>query len=1094
MAGSGALLAATFFLLIPPALLFLPLASYHVEAIDGNYSSLGRFGLGIHFTFSGVLALPSAIIGSIGYFLFDASQYAMRDRESLMYKRILKELLQSLGGSHLEVVDELCPLEDRVVQLYMERFPRSEELYKCTAKDIKNVINEDIRAKISVDGDLSEACNMSRKLKQSFDKLPVLLDKLIIVGHIYTIRMILEYNILIGFAGVHNAGKSTTVNKLFGFETNASLLVRTEEPTLYELGSWVESHARSSDSRFREWLAEGKKDRLQICAVDFPGTTDERLGVALITRYTAEVASMFVVILKAGHIAGPEKEVVKVAKDNHKPFIVVINYCDTIRQELKTQSSYERIKETYAKVLGVPETLLCFMSALSPRDVDGLRCLIYNMVQNILGDSLVSRSLSLHFITDRTMDTILRSTEKDGLSSVLDNPDGLCEATSSLLFHAFPLSADRITERLRQQSNFVLQEAQKSVDPTMIAKKPGIMEDLMQLACLLDIDNDVFEIVTDTFLFHFKRREDFMGVHSPQPSAVITKFLSAEALSDLNQKIQGYFTGRYQTINAEVGLDEQSLRRMGTDVLLAFHSLFNIWKERGNEAGVVKLAVKSLLYTDHMQFNDSNMLQCIHEAKSVYHLGFQKADQPPDNQEKSSPMRSLAPTTPTSKKPPSRQLDPDDIEVSVLDSVAADNNDYNRYNESKRRMDTLKQWAFTTSPDMRHNNQGQGTIEEFQNLHKENSVRFTRIHMIPVIKERLLESVMEGLLSLTEAELETADIRFNLLDDPSIDAHGVTRAVLTKVAEYINANPGEVMLSRDSDSGFLYFDPQYCYSGNKKDAQRLYLGLGRVIGLCLRKSLNEVTFPINFPITMYKWLLGYSIGLADLALISPQVSSTIYMICRMEEEELSKSQLYFSVNLGQKGQIEYNLSALGDKRQVTTDNRMDYLRAQIQLYLCCFRMDKGNYSVVQSLALGVQHLTTRDVWNKLSPVSLQLVLEGVHEINVEEWRAFTEVKNGGFHNDITIDLFWKVVGGMDAREKQRLLCFSIGTSSLPSNGFEELKPRFTLVVGTVSADSLPEAHTCFNMLLLPRYTSEETMRAKLLLACTETDTVHFEMR
>eukprot|EP01035_Chromulina_nebulosa_P022391 gene22391-28994_t len=818
MAGGGALLAATFFLLIPPALLFLPLASYHADAIDGNYSSLGRFGLGVHFTFSGVLALPSAIIGSIGYFLFDAAQYAMRDQESLMYKRILKELLQSLGGSHFAVVDELCPLEDRVVQLYKERFPTSEELYKCTPKDIMNVINEDLRAKFPMDGgDSSEACNSSKKLKQSFDKQPILLDKLILVGHIHTIRMILEYNILIGFAGVHNAGKSTTVNKLFGFETNASLLVRTEEPTLYELGSWVESHSRSSHSRFREWLADGKKDSLQICAVDFPGTTDERLGVALITRYTAEVASIFVIILKAGHIAGPEMEVVKVAKDNHKPFLVVINYCDTIRHELKTESSRERIKETYAKVLGVPENMLCFMSALTPRDIDGLRCVIYNMVQNILGDSLVSRSLSLHFITDQTMETILRSNKETDLS-VLDNPDGLCEATSSLLFNSLPITGDRIIGRLRQHSKLVLQDAEKGIDRTM-AKKSGIMEDLMQLACLLDIDNDVFEIVSDTFLFHLKKREDLMGLHSPHKSLTfVTKYLSAEALSDLNQKLQGYFTGRYQTVNADVGMDEQSQRRIGTDVLLAFHSLFNIWKERGNEPCVVKMAFKSLLYTDHLQFNDSNMLQCIHEAKSVYDLGSQKADQD-HQQERSVPERSLMMlTTPTSKKPPSRRLDPDDIEVSVLDSAA--DIEYNRYNESKRRMDTLKQWAFKTSSAMRHNNQGQGTIEEFQNLHRQNSARFTRIHMIHVIKEHLLDSVIEGLLGLTEDELETADIRFNLIDDPSIDAHGVTRAVLTKVAEYINANPSEVMLSRDSDSGFLYFDPQYCYAGNKKDAQR----------------------------------------------------------------------------------------------------------------------------------------------------------------------------------------------------------------------------------------------------------------------------------
>lgn len=48
--------------------------------------------------------------------------------------------------------------------------------------------------------------------------------------------------------------------------------------------------------------------------------------MGLITRFTAAVASMFIIILKASHVAGPEKDVVmKVAIDNHKPFLVVIN-------------------------------------------------------------------------------------------------------------------------------------------------------------------------------------------------------------------------------------------------------------------------------------------------------------------------------------------------------------------------------------------------------------------------------------------------------------------------------------------------------------------------------------------------------------------------------------------------------------------------------------------------------------------------------------------------------------------------------------------------------------------------------------------------
>lgn len=48
-------------------------------------------------------------------------------------------------------------------------------------------------------------------------------------------RTILENNIMmIGFVGVHNgAGKSTIINRLFDVDTNADLVVRTEEPMQY---------------------------------------------------------------------------------------------------------------------------------------------------------------------------------------------------------------------------------------------------------------------------------------------------------------------------------------------------------------------------------------------------------------------------------------------------------------------------------------------------------------------------------------------------------------------------------------------------------------------------------------------------------------------------------------------------------------------------------------------------------------------------------------------------------------------------------------------------------------------------------------------
>ena len=69
---------------------------------------------------------------------------------------------------------------------------------------------------------------------------------------------------------------------------------------------------------------------------------------------------------------------------------------------------------------------------------------------------------------------------------------------------------------------------------------------------------------------------------------------------------------------------------------------------------------------------------------------------------------------------------------------------------------------------------------------------------------------------------------------------------------------------------------------------------------------------------------------------------------------------------------------------------------------------------------------------------------------------------------------------------QRLfLKFVTGTSRVPLDGYD---PPFTLTEGVdMIADSLPRAHTCFNQLVIPCYSSLEVMKARLTFAVEETE-------
>lgn len=89
-------------------------------------------------------------------------------------------------------------------------------------------------------------------------------------------------------------------------------------------------------------------------------------------------------------------------------------------------------------------------------------------------------------------------------------------------------------------------------------------------------------------------------------------------------------------------------------------------------------------------------------------------------------------------------------------------------------------------------------------------------------------------------------------------------------------------------------------------------------------------------------------------------------------------------------------------------------------------------------------------------------------------------------NNVVIDMFWEIVNEMSEIDRRKLLCFTIGTTSLPLNGFTDLQPKFTVVIGTLSPNSLPISHTCFHMLVLPKYETKEIMKEKLLQAIHET--------
>ena len=110
------------------------------------------------------------------------------------------------------------------------------------------------------------------------------------------------------------------------------------------------------------------------------------------------------------------------------------------------------------------------------------------------------------------------------------------------------------------------------------------------------------------------------------------------------------------------------------------------------------------------------------------------------------------------------------------------------------------------------------------------------------------------------------------------------------------------------------------------------------------------------------------------------------------------------------------------------------------------------------------------------------------EIDVDDFR--NNVQYVGYtEQSQVIQWFWKIFVEMEQRQKVLLLQFVTGSSKVPLGGFSHLMGNNGIMLFTIQklprSEKLPIAHTCFNTLDLPDYSSIDILRDKLLLAISE---------
>ena len=268
--------------------------------------------------------------------------------------------------------------------------------------------------------------------------------------------------------------------------------------------------------------------------------------------------------------------------------------------------------------------------------------------------------------------------------------------------------------------------------------------------------------------------------------------------------------------------------------------------------------------------------------------------------------------------------------------------------------------------------------------------------------------------------------------------------------------------------------------------------VGRVLG---RALFTGQLIKGHFVRLLYKHLLGWPITIEDIRDQDDGYYSALHLIIKMDDASLDSLKLFFNVDEEYNDiRLKHEFIENGSNIQLCRDNLASYVDASIR-----YRLFDRVLPQLTELLLGFYDVVPEQALAVFDANELELVLSGLPIINVDDWQSNTNYV-GIFEtgNEQVVQWFWDIIREeYDIEMKARLLQFVTGTSGVPPGGFAFLKggddtPRkFTIQGVDLAASIYPKAHTCFNVLDLPNYSTKEELQTRLSFSIT-TSYVGFE--
>uniref|UniRef100_A0A7S3PFX2 HECT-type E3 ubiquitin transferase n=1 Tax=Aplanochytrium stocchinoi TaxID=215587 RepID=A0A7S3PFX2_9STRA len=364
-------------------------------------------------------------------------------------------------------------------------------------------------------------------------------------------------------------------------------------------------------------------------------------------------------------------------------------------------------------------------------------------------------------------------------------------------------------------------------------------------------------------------------------------------------------------------------------------------------------------------------------------------------------------------------------------------------------------------------------VKWFRGKCMEAKLRYEDGHVhIKVRREHLLDDSFGVFNKLNSKDLHKY-FKFEFQGEEGQDAGGVAREWFELIAEKcFNVNIGLFEYSGVDNICYQINPSSYLAQDRDDEYFRFF---GRIIGKALFESQ---TIKAHLTQPYYKHILGWPISIEDIEHVNPEYFGNMRRL--QEIDDIESLYLDFTTTIEVFGEKQIvPLKPNGEEIDVTKRNLQEY----IQLSMKHIMIDRIRYQLSQTLN-GIYEVIP-EIWLSIFDYrELELLMCGLPMIDVVSWKENTIYlgnyeKKGEKHK--VVRWFWEVIEAASPIQRARFLQFCTGSSRVPIQGFGGLQGydgnvRLFSIQSIDKKDSVfPRAHTCFNRVDLPEYSSRQEL-------------------